>query len=142
MSGDLNAQQELREEARVFARYLFGCDLPSELEERYVRASELLFEQTTYRQDQAMLAFVRLRPWSVSFLDGASGLLRPDGLLRRKMLLLAALAETSPEFALEFLPRQRPTLALLGNLVGLGLIGVVRALLGIALYPIACKLRP
>src|SRR5207249_3660259 len=81
----------------------------------------------------------RRHPWSVSLLDAASGLLRPGSLLRNKILLMAAILETSPAFADEFLPRDARPLGLLLALVAHGTVAVARAALGAVVYAAAVR---
>ena len=92
-------------------------------------------------REASVVGFVRRHPWSAAPLDAASGLLAPRGLLRAKVLIMAAVLETSREFAGEFLPSERPLgpARLVAALAGLGLVGVVQVLLGAALYPIAIR---
>jgi len=77
----------------------------------------------------------------VSLLDAASGLLRPGSLLRNKILLMAAILETSPAFADEFLPRDARPLGLLLALVAHGTVAVARAALGAVVYAAAVRSR-
>jgi hypothetical protein len=92
-------------EGRVFARYLVGRDPSDALVERYVAASAALFPRAVPDDEARTLAFARRHPWSVGALDAASGLLRPGGAVRSRILLMAALLETTPDFADDFLPR-------------------------------------
>jgi hypothetical protein len=130
----------LEVEARAFARYLVGRTPPAEIVERYRAADATLFA-TPAPVDASLVAFVRRHPWSVWFLDPAVGLLRPGSLLRNKVLVMAAILETSPAFADEFLSRPVHPVALALRVIGLGTLAVVRAGLGIVLYPAAARAR-
>src|SRR5436190_1407965 len=90
---------------------------------------------------RALVAFARRHAWSVSLLDAASGLLRPGSLLRNKILLMAAILETSPAFADEFLPRDARPLRLLLALLAHGTLAVARAALGAVVYAAAVRSR-
>ena len=139
-----NAAEEggsLQSEARVLARYLVGRTPPLELIERYERASRTLFTEPVERRDAALVGFVGRHPWSVPFLDAASGFLRPDGLLRRKILTMGAILETAPEFADEFLPRSAHPVALVLRLCGLGFLALSYSVLGSLLYAAAIRSR-
>ena len=66
-------------------------------------------------------------------LDGASGLLRPGGALRNRILLMAAILESTPEFADHFLPRQVGPIALAVRVGAAGTVAVANALVGAVL---------
>jgi hypothetical protein len=117
---------DLEEEARVFGRYLVGRLPTRELIERYRAANQQLLTGPVPKAEASLLAFVARNPWSVSFLDAATGLLRPASLLRSKVLVMAGILETSPDFADEFLPRRSGRLALVLRLAGLGTLALVR----------------
>ena len=131
--------EPLEREAVHFARYLVGRDPPAELVARYARANRLLFRRPASEADEALVAFVRRHPWSVSLLDAACGWLRPGARLREKIVVMAAVLETTPEFADEFLPHTAGPAALITRLAGLGLVAAARALLGALLLPIALR---
>jgi hypothetical protein len=131
----------LEMEARVFGRYLVGRVPPAELVERYCAANAAIFTEPGGAEDTALVGFVRRNPWSVSLLDASSGLLRPGNLLRNKILLMAAILETSPEFADEFLPRDVRPFRLLVGLAANGTLALARAVLGAAVYAAAVRSR-
>ena len=141
MPGDADEALALEAEARLFARYLVGRPPPAEQVERYRAANAAIFTEPVAREDAALVAFARRHPWSVSLLDAASGLLRPGSLLRNKILLMAAILETSPAFADEFLPRDARPLGLLLALVAHGTVAVARAALGAVVYAAAVRSR-
>jgi hypothetical protein len=95
MSGD---------EAAVFGRYVLGRDVDAEARDTYARAAREL----TYDTLDPVTRFTIRRPWSLGALDGALALTRPDALLRKKLLLMAAVLEVRPEYCDAFLPRERP----------------------------------
>jgi hypothetical protein len=124
----------------VFGRYLLGRDgtgLPAAILERYARACGLLFADVTDRRDLAVVLFARRHPWSLPFLDGASALLRPESLLRGKLILMLALLETSPDHAGAFLPAPRSWAACVTRVAARGALGALRAALGLLLLPLA-----
>ena len=128
-------------EAQAFGRYLVGRTPPAELVARYRAANETLFTDPVSAEDAAIVAFACRHPWSVGPLDAVSGLFRPGSALRNKVLVMAAILETTPAFADDFLlPPVRP-LALAVRVTGLGLAVVGRTLLGVALLPLAARAR-
>ena len=128
-------------EARTFTRYLVGRPPPPELVARYREANAVLFTAPVEPVDAAVVDFVHRHPWSVGLLDAAVGLRRPGSLLRNKILVMAAILETSPVFADEFLTRPVHPVVLVLRTVALGTVAVARALLGLALYPAAARAR-
>jgi hypothetical protein len=125
----------LATEAVVFGRYLVGRTPPPELIERYADANRTLFTGVVADpRETAVLAFLRRHPWSVGFADAVCGLRHPGGLVRGKILVMAAILETSPAFADEFLPRSAHPLALVMRLGAAGALATLRAVAGLALY--------
>jgi hypothetical protein len=86
--------EALRSEAILFGRYLVGRDLSEELIERYVRANETLGLSTVA---DPVIEHARRHPWSLAMLDASAGVLGGDSLLRKKLLVMTALVETTPE---------------------------------------------
>lgn len=142
MANDAEEGQSLQIEARVLARYLVGRTPPQELIDRYEKANRALFTEPVEQRDAALVGFVHRHPWSVPFLDAASGVLRPESLLRRKILTMGAVLETAPEFADEFLPRSANTAALALRLCSLAFVALSYSVLGSVLYAAAIRSRP
>lgn len=124
-------------EARLFARYLVGREPPPALVERYVAASLQVLPPVPAAEDAAVLAFARRHPWSIGCLDAAAGLLRPGGALRSRLLLMAAILETTPDFADQFLPRQMGPLALVAYVAVTGVVAVLQAIVGTVVHRVA-----
>lgn len=126
----------LETEARRFGRYLGSGNLPEDLVDRYCEANRALFPGRPSPEDLAFLAFVRQHAWSLPVLESALGLIRPDALLRRKLVVLVAIIETDPRFANRFeaLAPGRANAVL--RLLGLGLSSAFKLTCGILLYPI------
>lgn len=94
-------------EAVLFSRYLLGQDPPPELADRYAAACAHLFPTHPSPADAAILAYALAHPRALPALDSAAALLRPGSLLRRKVLVMAAVLEATPAGAEHFLPRAR-----------------------------------
>ena len=121
-------------EARAFARYLVRSDPTPDLVERYRAACARLFTEPPDAVDAALLAFVRERPWSIGMLDSALALLRPQSLVRARLLVMAAVLETTPRHVREFLPRPSSLGSLALRLPLLGVKAIAQAAAGAALY--------
>jgi nucleoside-diphosphate-sugar epimerase len=82
-------------EARRLARYLWGEELPAELQARYAAA---VAQRLSGRQDRFSVLAER-HPWLLPYLDAAAGIWRPESALRQRLLVMAAVAEASPWLA-------------------------------------------
>ena len=94
----------LREEYRLFFRYLLGREGPPRGCDLYVTANRKL---AAILETCAFPAAPRLalrRPWALPLLDAALAIWSPCSLLRAKLTILAAIAEALPEMADRFLP--------------------------------------
>ncbi len=127
-------EEELRWEAKVFGRYLIGREVAPHLVERYVQAHGALGALLGAGEESRAVAFARRRPRLLPFLDAAAALLDPRGLLRRKLLLMLAVLEASPEYAAEFLPRPQSRTLLVARLAGRGIAAAFKAAAGIPIY--------
>jgi hypothetical protein len=132
----------LEAEARIFARYLVGRTPAPEVVARYRDASRALWPEAPGPGDARRLAFVRRHPWSVGPLDAAAALLDPAGQLRSKVLVTAAILETTTAHADDFLPRTLRLPALFWRLAVSGTVAVFEALFGALLWPLAGRPWP
>jgi hypothetical protein len=139
MDGDADA--DLEREVRLFARYLVDAAPAPDLIERYRGAIRALWPGAPAPGQAALLGFVRRHPWSVGPLDAAAALLDPAGLLRCRILVAAAILETTPAHAAAFLPRTVPIPALLWRLAASGAASALLAAAGLALWPLARRAR-
>jgi hypothetical protein len=92
-------------EARTFGRHLLGHEVSESAVQLYVRA---LAAGAGGDEGDAFVRYAVARPWSIGALDGAYALTNPGAPLRRKLLLMAAILETQPEYCEAFLPSDRP----------------------------------
>jgi hypothetical protein len=93
-------------EARIFTRYILAREASPRTIELYTTASAQIAGDFDAVDDR-IVRFALARPWSLAALDGALALTRPAALLRRKLLLAAAILEARPEYSDAFLPRRR-----------------------------------
>lgn len=131
------ADRAWRAEARCLARHLLRTEISAELRERYVTAARQLFGETA----EGSVAFFHRHLWSLSWLDAALGLVRPLDGLRQRLLLMAAVLETTPEHAAWFLrpPPSRIRLAL--GLIARSATSLVKVAGGILLLPLVPRDR-
>lgn len=137
MYDDSLSTAALQKEAEILSRYILGAEPGPDVTDRYLRASVEILAAHPCPEDTAMLVYLRRHPWSLPFLDAASGVLKPEGLLRRKLFLMAALLETTCEHVDFFTPRPSWWPFVLARLAARGASGVAKLALGILLYPFA-----
>ena len=125
----------LENEARAFSRYLVDRDPPPEIIARYVAANRALFSEVNDDSEKKLVAFVRRHEWTMPFVDAIVGLVRPNALLRRKMLVTAAILEASPHFVDAFLPRPSSPVAWVLELGVCGIGAVLKMAIGLLLRP-------
>lgn len=127
----------LEREARVITRYLLGEEPGREHVAAYVNANATLFAAS----EDALVAFCRRRPFWLPLVDSGAGWLDNGCLLRRKILLMAAILEASTRFAPHFLPGETTTRLDLVRVVATGAVAALRTLLGIPLLLLLRKAR-
>lgn len=120
-----------RDEAAALCRYLIGEAPSPALAERYGQALSALFPGEA--PSPALSAALR-SPAALALLDAATALRAPDDPLHKRLLLMTALLEASPDYALDhFLPRAKSCLPLVLGLAWNGARAAAKALLGIPL---------
>jgi hypothetical protein len=118
-------EEILGKEAAAIARYLLRCAPPPELVGRYIEAHQLRLSSEPISSDVKLF---RRYPALLGLLDAGSGIVQPQSLLRKKILLMAAILEATPYYADFFLaePRGRLRFALsLGWQVSMAILKVV-----------------
>jgi nucleoside-diphosphate-sugar epimerase len=110
----------------LLARYLIDADPPAELADRFAAAHRELFGDVAAPEWE----FVRQHPRALPYLDAAAGVLAPQSLLRKKILLAASILEASPAYADFFLAEVEGRIRILGLLAWHGVLGVGKLALG------------
>jgi hypothetical protein len=137
MSEGRPAVEPLDAEARLFGRYLVGREPAAEVVARYREACRSLWPEPPQGADAARLAYARRHPWSVGPLEAAAALLDPEGQLRSRVLVAAAILEATPAHADDFLPHELRLPELFVRLAVAGTTAVAKALVGMLLWPFA-----
>lgn len=133
-NADRQDEESLRAEAVLFADYLLGTRPSPAVVERYVAASSALSSGPAGRRDEALLAACRRHPRALPFLDAAAGVLAPDSLLRRKLLVMAAILEATTDCAPDFLPGTVSAASFVGRLTWLGIVAGFEVAVGVVLF--------
>jgi NADH dehydrogenase len=124
-------------ECRLFARYLLDVDPPDLLIERYVAAHQRLLGGPEASPSCRELRFVHRHPRALPFVDAALGLRDRQSVLRKKILLTAAILEASPLYADFFLERSVDPLRTFLALSWCGFTSAAKLPIGIPLLLLA-----
>ena len=131
----------LAHECRAITRYLVEQEPSQDLISRYIEANAVLFTDEASGPDLAIIAFVRKKPWSLPFLDAVSGLMRPNSLLRNKILVMIAILEATPQFSDFFLPESFSIPQFFWRMAGYGISSMAKFLIGVFIYPFAVNAK-
>lgn len=130
-----------RAEAAEFTRYLLRAEPTPEVTERYAAANRTLLTAEPTARDRALLATCLARPWTLPFLDAAEARRASPSLLRKKLLVLSAVLETTTRFAPRFLPSERWGPRLFLELAALGFVAAFHVAGGMVLVRVLPGLR-
>jgi NADH dehydrogenase len=90
---------ELTREARVFTRHLLGVDPSDYVIAQYRKAHDSRPELAIADPfDRSMVTLARRHRIAAKLVDAGAAVLQPRGVLRRKMVLLIAILESTPPF--------------------------------------------
>ena len=137
MTGVDDSDAMLHAEGARFARYLLGCRPGTDVLERYADAIRA-GGAPQRRRDAALLRFSRARPRAIGLLDAGLAVADPHSELRRRLYLMFAILESSPEHHDLFLPAETPPWYPL-TVAYAGLRGGVKAAAGIVLVGIVVR---
>jgi hypothetical protein len=126
----------LETEARLFAAYLGAKHPAEELINRYCKGIELL-AITGSHKEMKVLGQLPARSFLLPFIDAGFGLLKPQHVIRKRLLVMAALIETDKAYTHQFITEQDVSMPVL-RFVYRGAVAVVKACLGSTLV-IVCR---
>ncbi|HEY8999562.1 MAG TPA: hypothetical protein VIM53_04595 [Candidatus Saccharimonadales bacterium] len=119
---------ELTSEARIFSKYLLH-KVPSEnAVQLYAKAMQA--NPGKVEDEAKLLQFALKHAWLLGCIDGGLVLVQPHSEVRRRIYTMLSILETTPDFAEDFLPKQRkwPYIFVVG---WAGLRGAARAVVGV-----------
>lgn len=126
------ATDPLIAEGRLLTRYVLGRTPPNEAGPRYAAAIRARLDGSPLH-DPVAAAAIR-QPLFLPLLDAASGLAAPHSPLRTRLLVAAAITETLPQCAHDFMPRPMPWPALILTLLLDSFTSTLKLLLGLPLF--------
>lgn len=118
----------LSDEANLIANYLIGMRPNDRVKARYEDAIHTLNVELD-GVDGRLWKIVTRFPFSFRIIDGGLAIVRPTSSIRRKVLIMLALLEASPEYCEYFLPRGFGPLYAL-NIVLTGARAALAAIIG------------
>ncbi len=98
-------QVRLSKQAVAFCKYLIRQPVADTLKERYIKA--LTANPKLQPSEEKLLNFATSHTCSIGMLDGGLAIIRPQSELRRRIFIMLAILEATPEHAARFLPQQR-----------------------------------
>jgi len=87
----------------IFSRYLLGEPGAERLRDHYEAAARRLAASAFSPRSAATIATVLANPNQLPYADAACGFLDPENTLRRRLIVLTAVLEASPEHTRHFL---------------------------------------
>lgn len=127
-----DAIDPLLAEGRLLTRYVMGRTPPEDAAPRYAAAVRARLDSKPLHD--AIGATAIRHPLLLPLLDAACGCLAPASPLRARLVVAAAVTETLPQCADEFMPRPMPRVSLLLSLLAAACTASVKLLLGLPLY--------
>jgi hypothetical protein len=119
--------QALESECRVFTKFLLGCVPQAYAVRKYIYAHEMLpVFSSGNRFDHFLLCIARTHPVLAKLADSYARLFAPTALLRKKLVLLFAILETSaPSCQLIDAAKTGTNIALLSRVLIKGIVFVL-----------------
>lgn len=120
---------DLTREAHIFSNYLLRKTPSGAAVELYVKAMQANPGELD-KSEAKLLNFALKHAWLLSCIDGGLVFVRPHSEVRRRIYTMLSILETTPDFAEDFLPKQRAWWYAFVTLWA-GVRGVARAALGV-----------
>lgn len=128
--------EELKTEAKLFAIYLGAKKTTEELINRYCKAIGIL-QITGTPKEMRLLHQIPARSFLLPFLDAGLGILKPQHLIRKRLLVMAALIETDIAYTQQFILEKDVPMAMI-CFVYRGLLAVLKGCFG-SILVIVCR---
>jgi hypothetical protein len=99
-------EEVLKEEAKVFCKYIVGEPATDQAMQLYVDANsklQILVTPKERRQINLLMDYKGMLP----FADAALAVVNPNGGIRRKLYIMFCITESIPEFSKYFLPKHQ-----------------------------------
>jgi hypothetical protein len=124
-------QYELQRQAAIFGNYLCRGAYSESIYKKYVHAVQPSTSVPS-GQDKQLFKFAMRHPRLIGFLDAGLLFVEPQAEFRRRLFIMFAILETTPEYSRHFLPRRR-SLFYIPVIIMFGVRSVLRAIFGMIL---------
>ena len=132
---DLSSEKALLDkEAQVIATYLLGKKANGQVINLYQQAMQVL-ELNYINKDRKILQLLMKRRYLLPYLDAGLAILRPNSVVRQKILVMSAIIETQYQYASLFL-NQKLSCFYLFSIALVGTMCILKSLLGIILVKV------
>ena len=132
---DLSSEKALLDkEAQVIATYLLGKKANGQVINLYQQAMQVL-ELNYINKDRKILQLLMKRRYLLPYLDAGLAILRPNSVVRQKILVMSAIIETQYQYASLFL-NQKLSCFYLFTIAWVGTRSILKAILGIILVKV------
>lgn len=93
-------------EAQILSKYLVGKECPSEIADRYLEAVNKL-NAVFNDKEQKTWSKMLISPFYLKLIDSGLAISNPQSALRKRIFIMLAILEASPDFTESFLPQER-----------------------------------
>ena len=128
---ETSERSELREQATLFAQHILGSKsvtISPHVEELYETIMKATIKDVS-AHDKKLLAVVTKHPRLLPYIDGGIALSNPDSELRRRLYVMFAVLESTPDYWQYFLPVKRSDWYILA-VAGSGIRSAWRGVIG------------
>jgi hypothetical protein len=133
MSDSSKDRDLLRQEAETIAEYLVHRRPSSILVDRYIAGATKFFPPDDNTLDASIRLFIVAHPSSIRYLDAAFALFSSKNKLRKKILLMVTILETTPEYCEEFFEAASTRTGFLFSVIAIGTRTLTKAIIGMVL---------
>lgn len=123
-----NIHMQTTEEAKIFGAYIVGAIPSQDIITRYIHIATSSPPPLT-TQDKAIISFIYRHPGLLGAIDAYAAFFRPESEIRRRLFIMFAVLEATPEYADKFLPKDRGFLSFL-TIFGVSLRAFFRLVMG------------
>lgn len=123
----------IQNEALILGRYLVHSNISIELQERYEQAlkfSPIFEDKSTHFFEKALK-----NKWLIPYFDAGFALTNPNCMFRKKIFLMLALLEATPDYCSHFIQKKATIFDYL-TFILVGIRSVFRAVFGLLLLKI------